>query len=399
MKHTLMIFLSAALSLRAAADLGALDPLAKPSTRLGPGYLLALNVSVNAVDEEELCGQFLLDRDGQLSLTVGFRPMKKIPLKGATAAEAQQKILAAIRGYFVVAPEVRAGIARMPRIQVVVEGATLRNGPLTLPEGAHLSDALAETHYLPGTDLEHIQITRIEQNGTRVKLTADFGKVLQGAGEDRFNDPILQTADRVTLTLSPLPFLPTNITVLGEVRTPGVYRYQPDMTVRDALRAARGMLPTADPERVTISRARTNAFMTVNGDRAMQNIPTDNLKLQPDDTLFVMVRDSGLRYAVVGEVAAPTTFDYKKKVTIKQAIADAGGFKPGADRRSVVLLRNMLHDPTRAEAIPINFDRIAKGEQQDIDLLPGDMVQVSLRKKPDSPLLNIGLILLKFFLF
>src|SRR5262245_8330194 len=103
----LVFFLLAALARPSFGDLGMLDPLAKPGTRLGPGYLLALSVSVNGTDEAELCGQFLLDAEGQLALTVGLKPMKKIPLKGATAAEAQQKILEAIKGYFRVEPEVR----------------------------------------------------------------------------------------------------------------------------------------------------------------------------------------------------------------------------------------------------------------------------------------------------
>lgn len=394
----LLLFLLAATACPSFADLGRLDPLAKPTTRLGPGYLLALNVSIHAIDESELCGEFLLDAEGRLELTVGYEPIEKIALKGLTVSEARERIQAALAKYLV-DPEVRVGIARMPRITVHVGGATFRSGPLTLPDGARLSDALAETGYLQTADLQRIQISRLEKGGIRVNLTADFSKALLGA-EDRFSDPTLQEGDRITIPLSLAPVVPQTVAVLGEVQRPGTtYLYRPGMTVRDALREALGLSPSADPERVVVRRMRDNSVQTVNGARALQGVPTDNLQLEPDDTVFVMTKDSGRRYAVVGAVASPSTFDYRQPVTLKQALVDAGGFKPDADRRSVLLIRGMLRDPAKAETQIIDFDRIARGEQPDIPLEPGDLVQISPRKKANSPLVDIGLFLLRFFLF
>jgi len=394
-----VLFLIAS-ALPAAGDLSRLDPLAKPNTRLGPGYLLALNVSLGALDEEELCGEFPLDAEGRLQLTVGYEPIEKIPLRGLTVAEAKERIVAAIRRFFAVEPDVRVGIARMPRFHVFVSGATYRTGPLTLPDGARLSDALAETGYLPTADLQRVQITRLEKGGTRVKMTVDFSKALLGTAKDDLADPPLQEGDRLTLLLSPVPVVPQTIAVLGEVKQPGTtFLYRPGMTVRDALRDAFGMLPTADPERVVIRRMRDNSVVTVNGLRALQSVPTDDLPLRPDDTIFVMTKDSGLRYAVVGAVASPSTFDFKRPVTLKQAIADAGGAKPDADRRSVLLIRNMLRDPAKAETHVIDLDRVVRGEQPDIPLQPGDLIQIPPRKKATSPLLDIGVFLLRLFIF
>jgi protein involved in polysaccharide export with SLBB domain len=394
----LITAMAAVLSLRASADLGALDPLAKPSSRLGPGWVLALSVSVRGTDEEELCGQFPLNEEGRLALTIGGEPIAKIALKGLTVAEARARILEAIRKYYAVEPEVLAGIAKIPRMHVLMEGATFRNGWLTLPEGARLSDALAECNYMPSADLHRVQIFRIEKDGTRSKLTADIGKLFESGTGDRFSDPVLQNNDRVSLPLSSVPVIPPTIAVLGEVKSPGVYPWQPAMRVRDALMSAQGMLPTADAERVTVRRMRDNTYMTVDGARAMQNVPTENIELKPDDTLFIPTRDSGLRYSVLGAVPAPATFDYKKPVTLMQAIKDAGGLKPDADHK-ILLIRNMLHDPARAEAVTLDVDRIVRGEQPDVRLEPGDVVQVPQKKKASSPLLDIGLLLLRIFVF
>jgi protein involved in polysaccharide export with SLBB domain len=381
------------------ADIDRLDPLAKPSTRLGPGYVVALNVSINALDETDLCGQYLLDEEGNLLLKIKETPLAKIPLKGLTTAEAKERIAVAIRRYFVQEPEVRLGIARIPRIRIVVQGATFRNGILTLPEGSRLSDALAETGFLPSADLEHIQIQRTEKDGSRATLTANFTKVLQGTADDRFHDPVLQTGDNILLPLSTAPVVTPTIAVVGDVKQPGTYPYKRGMKVSDALQQAFGMLPSADRNRVILRRVRDGSIMTLSGERALQNIPTDNLPLQPDDTLVVTTKDSAQRFAVLGAVPAPMTFDYKQPITLTKAITNAGGFRPDADRGAIVIMRHMLADPAKATSVVIDYNRIARGQEPDFPLLPGDVVQVPQRRRSPSPLLEIGTFLLRLLMF
>src|SRR5689334_17712031 len=84
------------LALRSSAEQPKLDPLAKPNMKLAPGYVLALNVSIHATDEEELCGEFPLDRDGNIHLTVGAEPLPPLALQGVTVTGAKARILAAI---------------------------------------------------------------------------------------------------------------------------------------------------------------------------------------------------------------------------------------------------------------------------------------------------------------
>lgn len=397
-RSTRLLLLLAISGAYARGDIDRLDPLAKPSTRLGPGYVIALNVSINSLDEADLCGQFLLDEEGNLQLKINDTPLEKIPLKGLTATEARDRILAAIRRFYVQEPQVRVGIARIPRIRVLVQGATFRNGSLTLPEGSRLSDALAETGFLPSADLEHVQIQRVEKDGTRATLTADFSKVLQGATDDQFNDPVLQTGDRIHIPLLSVPVVTPTIAVVGDVKQPGTYPYKRGMKVSDALQEAFGMLPSADRDRVILRRVRDGSIMTVSGERALRNIPTDNLPLQPDDTLVVATKDSAQRYAVLGAVPAPMTFDYKQPVTLTKAITDAGGFRPDADRGAIVVMRNMLSDPAKATSVVIDYNRIARGQEPDFPLMPGDVVQVPQRRRAPSPLLEIGTFLLRLLI-
>src|SRR5262249_25417756 len=102
------------------ADLGASDPLAKPTTKLGPSYTIQLNVSVQGIDERELCGSFILDRDSTFEPTIGFKPIGKVALGGMTADEARKRLVTLLRPYFRDTPEVRLIISKVPRFQVLV---------------------------------------------------------------------------------------------------------------------------------------------------------------------------------------------------------------------------------------------------------------------------------------
>ena len=232
-----MLCASAAVLGPARADLGRLDPTAKPNTRIRTGFTLALCVSLHAVDEKELTGEFPVDERGNLQLRVGGEPIAPIPVVGCTAAEAQRLVLRAVERFFAAPPDVKVGIARMPRITVIVQGATFRNGAVRLPQGARLSDALAETSYLPNADLSTVQIARRDRDA-RVTLTVDF----RGAGAEELSDPVLQDGDRIAIPALPIAPSAKNVAVLGEVARPGMVPWRSGMAVRDALGDAGGLL-------------------------------------------------------------------------------------------------------------------------------------------------------------
>lgn len=376
-----------------------IDPLARATTRLTPGTIISLTVTVNAVDEEEMSHEFTLDAQGALQLTAGGETQPKIALRGLTATEARDRIKKTVARLFAVEPDVSVSIARIPRISVVLQGATFRNGVLPLPDGSRLSDALAETGYQPSADLEHITISRLDTSGTRITLNANLAKPPETPEDDDRNDPQLRTGDRITISAAPVAAVSRTIAVIGEVRRPGTQTWKASMSVKDALVGALGLGPRAEAERVILRRIGSATQLTVNASRAMDGVPTDNLPLQPDDTLIVMPRDATQRYSVVGAVAAPGTSDFRGKVTLKEAITAAGGFRPDADRSSIVLIRDMLRDPAQAEPVTVNYDAIAKGTHPDIPLAPGDVVQVPQRRRTPSPLLGLGLTLVRFFLF
>jgi len=84
-----------------------------------------------------------------------------------------------------------------------------------------------------------------------------------------------------------------------------------------------------------------------------------------------------LKYAVLGEVSNPARYEYQSRLTVLEAIASAGGLKPFAARKRIVILRQSDGGNT-VQRIPFNYDQAAasNGAAGNPELLPGDIVMV-----------------------
>lgn len=78
---------------------------------------------------------------------------------------------------------------------------------------------------------------------------------------------------------------------------------------------------------------------------------------------------------IVGEVKAPGEYSLKRKTSILQAIAMAGGFTQFAAKNSIVIVREKEGSEER---IKVRFDDIVKGKGNNTNLIlkPGDTIVV-----------------------
>lgn len=91
----------------------------------------------------------------------------------------------------------------------------------------------------------------------------------------------------------------------------------------------------------------------------------------------VLVREyASKRISVVGAVERPGTFPVAPGMTVVQAISQAGGFTPLASRNDVVLTRRVEGELRR---YPVAVDAVANGRQEDIPVLPGDIIYIRER--------------------
>ena len=130
----------------------------------------------------------------------------------------------------------------------------------------------------------------------------------------------------------------TGITVLGEVRAPGIYPPPGKRMLSDILATAGGL--TANTGRVIeISNDRTpDSTVYVPWDPTMHNTSNFDRPVHPGDR--VVVRACGFAY-VGGHVAKPGAYSLcgSEKMTLSEVIAIAGGLTPFTATRHTILVR------------------------------------------------------------
>ncbi len=103
---------------------------------------------------------------------------------------------------------------------------------------------------------------------------------------------------------------------------------------------------------------------------------TQNIYLQPDDMVYLPSGTTG-NVHVLGAVGMPKAIDYVGRVTLAQAVAQAGGANRGAYLSNVAIVRGSLSQPKVAV---VDFTAIQNGTAPDVVLEASDIVYV-----PDSP--------------
>ncbi len=351
------------------------DPMATAATRITPGCLLGVTVT----DETQLTGAFPVDADGNIHFTLadddgGNKTEWAVNVKDKTVDEARDAVTESLKTYLRF-PEVSIVIAKLPRLRVLVSGPAQVTGKLELAPKAHLSDALIACRYQPNADLANIRILRQESNSkTPQTIPVNFSAFLSGDSND---DPALQSGDKIILPAKPEPKPePKLARIVGEVNREASIPLGPGMTIHDAFNRAGGLTDTADREHIRLVRGTDGRLLELNADKIEANDPIDNLPLGPGDLIIVGKRDRSLRYAVLGEVVDPKTFDWdgKQKMTVLKALEQAGGPSKNADHHKGVLRRGYLLDPAQTRDVPFDLDLMLRGKEQDIEIEAGDAI-------------------------
>lgn len=154
----------------------------------------------------------------------------------------------------------------------------------------------------------------------------------------------------------------TGITVLGEVRSPGVYPLPGKRMLSDVIATAGGV--TANTGRVIeISNPKTPGKKEeVSWDPTMHHTESYDRPVQPGDR--VLVRSCGIAY-IGGHVAKTGAYSLcgSQQVTLSELVALAGGVTPQTSERHVYLIR-MQSDGTRA-AQEVNLTKVLHAKAGD----------------------------------
>jgi polysaccharide export outer membrane protein len=170
------------------------------------------------------------------------------------------------------------------------------------------------------------------------------------------------------------------VAVIGAVEKPGMYELVGRLTLLQMISKAGGFKENAASELFVLREGDGGDTMSIaiNLDDLMINgNPKLNIPLQPNDVINVPV-DRLITIYVFGAVKNPGKIEVKmsKKITLLQAVGNAGGLADNAKKSGVRLKRK---DPrtSKETEMNVNLGDIIKGKRRDIELHEGDVIIIS----------------------
>ena len=115
-------------------------------------------------------------------------------------------------------------------------------------------------------------------------------------------------------------------------------------------------------------------LIRIPADKLLAGDPRYNVIIKPGDTIHVPVDLIG-EFAIMGNVNRNGYIDITgRPMTLKMAVAAAGGLGPLASPKNVEVVRRI--GTAREEIVMVNLDKIASGEQPDFFIKPNDLINV-----------------------
>ena len=165
------------------------------------------------------------------------------------------------------------------------------------------------------------------------------------------------------------------VSVLGEVKTPGLLRLSSDIGLLEAISRAGGITEEADLLGALL--VRRGEVMGVNFHRLLkEGDASQDIVLEPNDAILIPnIRDK--KVFVLGQVQKPLVVALLPGTTVVEAVSRAGGLTEDADLPGAVLVRE-------GQPQPVNFERLFReaDSTQNVLLRPNDLVLIpSIRDK------------------
>ena len=176
--------------------------------------------------------------------------------------------------------------------------------------------------------------------------------------------------------------------VLGVVQAPGVYTMATPKTLLESIAMAGGTLSMTTfsdqtaagigEELADLKRSfvlRQGRLLPVDFNRLLREGDlSQNIYLEPDDFVYLPPAASRQVY-VLGAVVQPRPVPYMEGMTVAGAVASAYGTLRDAYLPHVAVVRGSLAEP---QVTIVNYRKVIRGEENDIQLEPNDIVYVPL---------------------
>lgn len=179
------------------------------------------------------------------------------------------------------------------------------------------------------------------------------------------------------------------VAIFGQVTRPGEYVVRSDTRLLDVIAMAGGISRTAlwsygaqtvfelaDLERSYLMRG--EEFLAVDFEALFSSdeasVAHNNAYICAGDRIHIPSSATmENRVIVLGEVRTPRVVRFQRRITLLEAVAEAGSVKVSAWERRAFIVRGSLRSPV---VLPVNLRLVATGRAPDVELRSGDIVFV-----------------------
>jgi polysaccharide export outer membrane protein len=257
----LAVMLSAALSAQSAGDYV-----------IGPQDVLTIQV----FDQADLGGKYTVEADG----TFSFPLIGRVKAGGLTLRSFENELKKKLADGYFKNPQVTVAVEQYRSQRVFVMGEVRMPGPVPLTGGMTLIEALSRAGSTMPTSSGEVSVVRPPQ-GAQVNGAGEGAEIFRANIRDLESGTLklnieLRDGDQIFVPRAELVY------VFGQVKNPGSYGIQKDMTVLQALSLAGGVTPNGAMGRIQIIRV-------VEGETKTLKAKLTDL-VQPGDTIKVPER-------------------------------------------------------------------------------------------------------------
>lgn len=271
---------------------------------------------------------------------------------------------------------------------VSVSGHVMSPGTFRFDEGMTVADVLLLARGIKeDAYTDRGQISRTDHNGVPTIISFNVAEALDGT-----NNPPLVRGDNVRIYSIRELQDDANVTINGQVQTPGTFTYREGLTLEDVILMAQGFTNGAD---------RTNIEIASRGGRERGTVALYNLEDNPDLLHLALkpydvVSVRRLTYfrpqttvTIDGEVVSPGTYVVDKaEVRLSDVIEKVGGFTAEAYVKGSRLKRALTDEEIERQRLAVTIANRNLGAKDTINL---DSLQsyyfigIDLQKAIDNP--------------
>lgn len=212
------------------------------------------------------------------------------------------------------------------------------------------------------------------------RVPAEVAREMEASLNQMFNQPVV--------SIIPQKFSENRFLAIGKVVYPNVYPLESALTLRQAIARAGGLAQGIYRGTTIELASLRDSFLLRKGERIPvdfealihNNDASQDIYVRPGDILCI-ASGLGREVFLMGAVSEQKATGYVDGMTLVELISGqserGGGYMSTARLSKVLIVRGALENPTTFD---VNLDRILRGLDPDVFLMPGDLIYV-----PEKP--------------